>query len=57
MSPDDLLSGCLLELLRFGIAKIGPYVIDLEAIGIEWICAHARGLAFLVAKSAIGEGH
>ena len=35
--PDELLLGCLLALSRFGIARLGPWTFDLEALGVEWL--------------------
>lgn len=37
VGPDQLLLGCLLALARFGIVKLGPWIIDLEALGVEWL--------------------
>ncbi len=36
VDPDDVLMGCLLHIARFGIARIGSYIIDLEAFGADW---------------------
>lgn len=32
----DLLTGALRAISRFGVAQIGPYVIDLEELRIDW---------------------
>jgi len=37
VTPDDLLLGCLRAVSQFGIAQIGPWAIDLEALGVEWL--------------------
>ena len=36
VSADDLLRGCLFAVSRFGVARIGPWNIDLAALGIDW---------------------
>lgn len=37
VGPNELLLGLLLEASRFGIAVIGPYQIDLEELGFDWL--------------------
>lgn len=37
VEPDHVLGACLLAGSRFGIARIGSLVIDLEALGIDWM--------------------
>jgi excisionase family DNA binding protein len=36
VEPDHLLLGCLRAVSRFGIATVGPWDLDLEALGIDW---------------------
>ena len=42
VTPDELLLGCLRAVSQFGIAQIGPWAIDLEALGVEWLEVPAR---------------
>jgi excisionase family DNA binding protein len=35
--PDHILLGCLRAISRFGIVALGPWSLDLEALGIDWI--------------------
>ena len=35
--PDHLLLGCLRMISRFGIAVVGPWSIDLESLGVDWV--------------------
>jgi excisionase family DNA binding protein len=37
VTPDHLLLGCLRVISRFGIATLGPWNLDLEALGIDWV--------------------
>ena len=37
VTPDHLLLGCLRAISRFGVANIGPWAIDLEALGVDWV--------------------
>jgi excisionase family DNA binding protein len=37
VEPDHILAGCLLSNSRFGIVRLGSLVIDLEALGIDWM--------------------
>lgn len=37
VTPDHLLLGCLRVISRFGIVTLGPWSLDLEALGIDWI--------------------
>jgi excisionase family DNA binding protein len=37
VTADELLLGCLRAVSQFGIAQIGPWAIDLEALGVDWI--------------------
>jgi excisionase family DNA binding protein len=37
VTPDHLLLGCLRAVSRFGVAKIGPWNIDLETLGVDWV--------------------
>lgn len=36
VEPDDVLTASLLSISRFGIARLGCLVIDLESLGIDW---------------------
>jgi excisionase family DNA binding protein len=36
--PDDLLLGALHAISLFGIVRLGPWTIDIEALGVDWIC-------------------
>jgi excisionase family DNA binding protein len=37
VAPDHILLGCLRAISRFGIATIGPWSLDLEPLGIDWV--------------------
>ena len=37
VTPDHLLLGCLRTVSRFGIASVGPWSLDLEAMGVDWM--------------------
>ena len=37
VSPDHILLGCLRAISRFGIAVLGPWNLDLEAYGVDWV--------------------
>src|SRR5882672_1431948 len=37
VSPNDLLLGCLLTRSQFGVIELGPWTLDLETIGIDWL--------------------
>lgn len=37
VTPDDLLVGCLHCISRLGVVEIGPWVLDLEAMGVDWL--------------------
>jgi excisionase family DNA binding protein len=37
VSPNDLLLGCLLTRSQFGVFELGPWTLDLETIGIDWL--------------------
>ena len=39
VGPDELLVGALQEISRFGIARLGGLVIDLEELGLDWLKA------------------
>jgi excisionase family DNA binding protein len=34
---DHVLLGCLRAISRFGIANIGPWSLDLESLGVDWV--------------------
>jgi excisionase family DNA binding protein len=37
VAPDHILLGCLRAISRFGIATIGPWSLDLESLGVDWV--------------------
>ncbi len=37
VTPDHILLGCLRAVSRFGIARLGPWSLDLETLGIDWV--------------------
>jgi len=37
VEPDDVLLGCLWAISRFGVARVGPYLIDLDELRVDWI--------------------
>jgi excisionase family DNA binding protein len=37
VTPDHILLGCLRAISRFGIANIGPWSLDLESLGVDWV--------------------
>jgi excisionase family DNA binding protein len=37
VTPDHILLGCLRAISRFGIASIGPWSLDLESLGVDWV--------------------
>jgi excisionase family DNA binding protein len=37
VTPDHILLGCLRAISRFGIATLGPWSLDLETLGVDWI--------------------
>src|SRR5262245_18926668 len=37
ITPDHILLGCLRAISRFGIATIGPWSLDLESLGVDWV--------------------
>jgi excisionase family DNA binding protein len=37
VGPDELLLGGLQAISQFGVARIGPWSIDLEALGADWM--------------------
>jgi excisionase family DNA binding protein len=37
VTPDHILLGCLRAISRFGIATLGPWSVDLEALGVDWV--------------------
>jgi excisionase family DNA binding protein len=37
VTPDHILLGCLRAISRFGIAILGPWSLDLEALGVDWV--------------------
>lgn len=55
VGPDELLLGCLRAVSQFGIAQIGPWAIDLEALGVEWVEIPVRGGAKVAYSDAAVE--
>jgi len=37
VGADDLLLGCLHTISQFGIVQLGPWTLDLEALGVDWL--------------------
>jgi len=37
VAPDHILLGCLRAISRFGIVTLGPWSLDLEALGVDWV--------------------
>ena len=37
VGPDHILLGCLRAISRFGIATMGPWSLDLESLGVDWV--------------------
>src|SRR5579863_5547104 len=37
VTPDHILLGCLRAISRFGIAVLGPWSLDLEPLGVDWV--------------------
>ncbi len=37
VTPDHILLGCLRAISRFGIANLGPWSLDLESLGVDWV--------------------
>jgi len=37
VAPDHILLGCLRAISRFGIATLGPWNLDLESLGVDWV--------------------
>ena len=37
VTPDHILLGCLRAISRFGIATLGPWSLDLETLGVDWV--------------------
>lgn len=37
VTPDHILLGCLRAISRFGIAAVGPWNLDLETLGVDWL--------------------
>ncbi|MEO8369283.1 MAG: helix-turn-helix domain-containing protein [Candidatus Solibacter sp.] len=43
VTADELLLGCLQTISLYGIAQLGPWTFDLEALGVDWLERPARG--------------
>jgi excisionase family DNA binding protein len=37
VTSDHILLGCLRAISRFGIANLGPWNLDLETLGVDWV--------------------
>jgi excisionase family DNA binding protein len=37
VTPDDLLVGCLHSISRLGVVELGPWVLDLEVMDVDWL--------------------
>ncbi|HKE26822.1 MAG TPA: helix-turn-helix domain-containing protein [Bryobacteraceae bacterium] len=37
VASDDLLVGCLHSISRLGVVELGAWVLDLEAMGVDWL--------------------
>src|SRR5450432_2728516 len=37
VTADHILLGCLRAISRFGIANLGPWSLDLETLGVDWV--------------------
>jgi excisionase family DNA binding protein len=37
VTPDHVLLGCLRLVSRFGVASLGPWSLDLEPLGVDWV--------------------
>jgi excisionase family DNA binding protein len=37
VTSDHILLGCLRAISRFGIATLGPWSLDLETLGVDWV--------------------
>jgi excisionase family DNA binding protein len=37
VTPDHILLGCLRAISRFGIVTLGPWSLDLETLGVDWV--------------------
>jgi|SRR5215471_15121341 len=37
VEADDILLGCLWSISKFGIVTLGPWTLDLEALGVDWV--------------------
>ena len=37
VNPDHILLGCLRAISRFGITTLGPWSVDLESLGVDWV--------------------
>jgi len=43
VGADELLLGCLQAISLYGIAQLGPWTFDLEALGVDWLERPVRG--------------
>ena len=53
VSLDDLLRGCLYACSRFGVAKVGQWTLDLEALGVDWMELPAKSEAKVSYSDAV----
>jgi len=42
VTPDHVLLGCLRAISRFGIASVGPWSLDMETLGVDWVSPPER---------------
>jgi len=53
VTADELLLGCLQAISRFGIAQLGPWTIDVEALGVDWLDRPERNGAKVAYSQAV----
>ena len=53
VAADELLLGCLHAISRFGIVQLGPWTIDVEALGVDWLDRPERNGAKVAYSQAV----
>lgn len=53
ISSDDLLLGSLYSISRFGVVRLGPWTIDLEPFGLNWMVEPPRQEPKVVYSEAV----
>jgi excisionase family DNA binding protein len=53
VGADELLLGGLQAISQFGVARLGPWTIDLEALGADWITGPEKNAKLAYAESAV----